>query len=74
MLDTERIKERRTELSLSQEQAAERAGLKGRQAWSNIESGYQGNITLDTLAKVAKALNLSPAELLKEEKPKGKRK
>jgi transcriptional regulator with XRE-family HTH domain len=74
MLDTERIKARRAELGLSQEAAAARAGLKGRQAWSNIESGYQDNVTLETLGKVAKALEVYPAELLKAEKPKGKRK
>jgi transcriptional regulator with XRE-family HTH domain len=50
---------------LSQEQAAERAGLTGRQQWSRMEAGRRGGITLTTLAKVAKALGVRPQELLR---------
>lgn len=55
MLDTQKMEARRKSLRLSQEEAAARAGLAGRQAWNNIASGRKSNVTLDTLNKIAGA-------------------
>lgn len=71
MLDTEKIRELREIRGLSQSEAASAADGKGRQWWHNIESGLQTNITLDTLEKIAKALQCEPHDLLKKaERPK----
>jgi transcriptional regulator with XRE-family HTH domain len=64
MLNTDKIKATRTKLGLTQEQAAQKAGLQTRQAWNKIEAGRAGSITLDTLAKVAKALGVKAKDLL----------
>lgn len=65
MLDTEKIERIRKKLNLTQQEAAERAGLSGRQHWGNIVSGRQGGITLATLGKIADALGVKAKELLK---------
>jgi transcriptional regulator with XRE-family HTH domain len=64
-LDTDKIKYLREKLGLTQEQAAERAGFKTRQAWNNIESGRQASISLATLEKIASALGTTAKKLLK---------
>jgi transcriptional regulator with XRE-family HTH domain len=63
-LNLKKLKSRREELGLSQEDAAAEAEMKGRQAWYNIESGRQANVTVETLEKIAKALKVSPCDLL----------
>jgi transcriptional regulator with XRE-family HTH domain len=65
LLDTSRIKELREGRGLSQEEAARIAGVGGRQNWNAIENGRKANITLETLAAVAKALGVKAKELLK---------
>ncbi len=65
MLDTGKMEQRRRALDLSQREAAVRAGLAGRQAWNNIASGRKANITLDTLNRIARALECDPRELIK---------
>lgn len=72
MLDTARMENRRRELSLSQEEAARRAGLAGRQAWQNIASGRKANVTLETLQKISKALDCDPRELIAVHPPQGR--
>jgi len=64
-LDTDKIRAIRENLKLSQAEAARRAGMKNRQAWHLIESGLRTNIELDTLERLAKALQVKPADLLK---------
>ena len=65
-LDTQKIRQLRDKLGISQEEAARRAGFKsGRQAWHNIESGLRPNIELATLEAIAKALGVKAADLLK---------
>ena len=64
MLDIERMKARREELGLTQDDAAKRAGFQSRQAWNNIESGRQVTLTLATLAKLADALEMEAADLI----------
>jgi transcriptional regulator with XRE-family HTH domain len=73
-LDREKMKARRLELELNQTEAAERAGFKGGVAvWSSIERGDQPNVTLDTLAKIAAALECDARDLITpREKPKRK--
>ena len=65
VLDTEKIQALRTKLGLTQEEAAKRAGFKGRQAWNNVESGRQVSISLATLDKIARALGVKARDLLK---------
>ena len=64
MLNTKWIRLLRKELGLTQEQAAQRAGLKGKARWADIETGKRANITLSTLEAIAKALDVSPAHLV----------
>jgi transcriptional regulator with XRE-family HTH domain len=72
MLDCSKIRKLREGLGLNQEQAATAAGLKaGRSQWNDIESGRRSNVTLETLGKLATALGVDPAELLKTPKRRG---
>jgi transcriptional regulator with XRE-family HTH domain len=64
-LDTEKIRRLRERAGLSQSQAAEKAGMKTRQRWHQIESGTIANIELDTLESIAKALGAKAKDLLK---------
>lgn len=66
MFDAECAERRRLELGLTQEKAAERAGLAGgRQKWNDIVSGRKANLTLRTLDRIARALRCSPKDLVK---------
>jgi DNA-binding Xre family transcriptional regulator len=52
----------------SQREAGEAAGFPravAAQRWADIESGRIANITLGTLARIAKALDEKPGDLLK---------
>jgi transcriptional regulator with XRE-family HTH domain len=65
-LDCEKIKRLRERLGLSMADAAEKAGFSaGRQAWYNIESGQRTNIKIETLERIAKALGVKAADLLR---------
>lgn len=64
-LDTKRIKQLRLKLGLSQDDAAHRAKLSGKQAWSRIENGGQPKLGLHILEQVAHALEVHPRDLLK---------
>jgi transcriptional regulator with XRE-family HTH domain len=64
MLDTTKIKKFRTDAKLTQEAAAEKAGIGSRQQWNDIESGRKANIGMDTLGKIATALGVDAADLL----------
>ncbi|HEY8665969.1 MAG TPA: helix-turn-helix transcriptional regulator [Tepidisphaeraceae bacterium] len=64
-LDIARIKALRIKLGLSQDEAARRSGVSGRQEWNKIEGGHRSNITLDTLERIAHALGVPAKELLK---------
>ena len=59
------IKKYRINQNMSQEELAFRCNLH-RTYISDIERGYR-NISIDNIAKIASALNISPADLLKEE-------
>lgn len=65
MLDVDKIRRLREQAGLTLEQAAQKAGLRTRQRWHNIESGANTNIELDTLARIAKALGVKDKDLLK---------
>jgi transcriptional regulator with XRE-family HTH domain len=65
MLDTEKLRRLREKLGLSQEAAAQQAGLANRQQWHLIESGERANVTLETLDKIATALGVKAKDLLK---------
>lgn len=59
------IKKYRINQNMSQEELAFRCNLH-RTYISDIERGNR-NISIDNIAKIASALNISPADLLKEE-------
>jgi hypothetical protein len=66
LLNVVEIKKRRQDLGLTLSQAAIDAGWneRGRTMWHDIEVGRRQNITLDTLAGMAKALKCSIHDLL----------
>lgn len=65
----ERIKQRRIELGLSQEELAKRLGNKSRASVCTVEKDKE-DMTTDRVRKYAKALECSPAYLMGwEEKP-----
>ena len=58
----------RESLGYTQAEAAKKAGLRGgRQYWNDIISGRRSNVTLSVLKGLAKALHVTPADLLKRE-------
>lgn len=65
-LAARRVRARRLDLNWSQEQLAEAADLH-RTYVGAIERGEK-NMTLTTLQRVAKALGVAPAELLRDER------
>jgi transcriptional regulator with XRE-family HTH domain len=64
-VDTNKIRELRERLGLTQEAAARRAGLRGAAVWNDIEKGRRANLTVATLERVAQALGTHARELLK---------
>jgi transcriptional regulator with XRE-family HTH domain len=67
-IDIRKIASLRTEMKLSQKDAAILAGLSSQQHWANIERGKHG-VTVRTLEKIAKALGVTARHLLKDEAP-----
>lgn len=65
MLDTEKMEVLRKRRGHSQEDAAKRAGLSGKQVWNDIVRGRRKNITMDTLDAIALALGCEARELIK---------
>ena len=65
-LDRSRIRQLRLKLGLSQDEAAQLAGLSGRQQWNNIETGDRPNPSIETVEKIAKALGVKVDDLLKD--------
>lgn len=59
-----KVKQLREKLELSQEKLARSANVSNNTI-INIEAGKQDNPTIETLRKVAKALNVSVEELIK---------
>ncbi len=64
-LDAKKLRDMRTAAKLTQAEAAERAGLTGKQVWSDLEQGRRSNITLETLERIAAALGVKAKDLLK---------
>lgn len=58
-----RIKKRRIELNLTQEELAKRMGYKSKAAICKVEGG-EDNITSDRIVKFAEALETTPAYLM----------
>lgn len=59
----ERIRQRRDELGMSQEELAQKLGYKSRSSINKIELGQQ-NLTQSKIAAIAKALNTSPSYIM----------
>ena len=64
MIKSNKIKQAREKLGLSQEKLARLADVSNNTI-INIEAGKQTNPTIETLAKIAKALSVRVDELLK---------
>ena len=60
----ERIRTKRTESNMSQDELARKLGYKDRSAISKIEKNVDENITLDTVQKIAEVLHCSPLYLM----------
>lgn len=58
------IRERRSQLGISQESFADRIGMH-RAYYSSIERGER-NLTLETLGRVAQGLGVTPSQLLQD--------
>lgn len=65
VLNVKMMRELREKAGLSQADAATKAGLSNRQRWHQIESGAASNITMDMLDRIAKALGVKAAALVK---------
>lgn len=63
VVDGERMRTRREELGISQTVAAKRAGMTAPR-WSDIESGGRTNVKLETLSRIADALDMDARDLL----------
>ena len=64
MVESSKIKKIRERLGLSQEKLARLADVSNNTI-INIEAGKQQNPTIDTIKKIAKALNVSMEVLIK---------
>lgn len=64
MVESNKIKSLREKLGLSQEKLARLADVSNNTI-INIEAGKQQNPTVETIKKIAKALNVSVEELIK---------
>jgi len=58
---------------LNLRQAAERARLPGAQFWSDVEGGRRFNLTLQTIVKIATALECDARDLITAPDAKAKR-
>ena len=67
----QRIRDKRKELGLSQEELAVRMGLKSKSTICKIEQG-KDNLTQESIVKYAKALNTTPTYLMGRETDKEK--
>jgi transcriptional regulator with XRE-family HTH domain len=66
MLDIEKMESLRAKLGLTQEEAAERAGLAGgKRHWNDIVNGRKSNVTMQTLDQIADALECRARDLVK---------
>ncbi len=64
MLDKRKVKKARQDRKMTQVEIADLCNME-KETISRFESGERSNITLETLDRLAKALKVKPAELLK---------
>lgn len=62
-VDFDKVKRLREKAGLSLQEAADKAGFPNRQRWFQIETG-RADLRISTLDAMAKALNVSVADLL----------
>ncbi len=65
MLDIDKMELIRKEHGLTQEAAAKRARMRGKQVWNDIVQGRRKNVTMETLDNIAVALGVNARELIK---------
>lgn len=68
LINIARIAERRVELGLTQQEAAERAGLGTRMRWNDVEHGKRTRCSADVLYRVALALAVRMEDLIIEQR------
>lgn len=59
-----RIREKRKEIGITQDELAKRMGLTSKSTICKVETGKEDNLTLDRVAKYAEALGCSPHYLM----------
>lgn len=64
MLDKRKVRKARQARDMTQAEVARLCGME-KETISRFENGERDNITLDTLDRLASALQVKPAELLK---------
>lgn len=62
-MDCDRLKKRREELQMTQQEVADAAGI-AQQAYARLESGERNNPTINTLEAIAQALRCRVDDLL----------
>ena len=65
MIDGDLIKQRRTELNISQAELAARCGYTDKSAIAHLEKGDIEDVPLSKAIQIAKALKMSPTRLIK---------
>lgn len=64
MTIAEKVRKRRVELGMTQEELAKKCGIKNKSTISMIETGERINVTKGTLQKLSKGLKVSVKSLL----------
>lgn len=59
-----KIKDRRKELGMTQQELADKMGYKNRSAICLIETGKEENLTFERIGEFAKVLQMNPLELM----------
>jgi transcriptional regulator with XRE-family HTH domain len=68
LINHARIAERRGELGLTMEEAANRGGLSSRQQWNDVESGRKKRLSAEVLYRMALALAVRMEDLIIEQR------
>ena len=67
MMIGEKIKQRRIELGMTQQELADKMGYKNRSAICSIETNRETNLSVERIGEFARVLQMSPLELLDQQ-------